>query len=43
VRFKDGKILTISKSYEFDKKYLGEEFLNRMEKKFNYYFIETKV
>lgn len=42
VRFKDGKIFTISKSYEFDKKYLGEEFLNRMEKKFNY-FIETKV
>jgi hypothetical protein len=32
VRFIDGKILTISKSYEFDKKYLGEEFLNRMEK-----------
>lgn len=43
VRFKDGKLTTKSESFEFDKKYLGEEFLNRMEKKFNLYFIEIKV
>lgn len=43
VRFKDGKVLAISKGFEYEKNNVSEEFLNRMEKKFNYYFIETKV
>ena len=43
VRFRNGKILQLSKGYELEKKYVDKEFLNRMEIKFNYYFIETKV
>jgi len=35
VRFKDGKILAISKGFECEKNNVSEEFLNQMELKFN--------
>jgi hypothetical protein len=41
VRFRDGKTLAISR--EFEKKNVSEEFLNQMEQKFNFYFIDIKV
>lgn len=43
VRFRDGKIRSKSNEFEYEKKNVSEEFLNQMEQKFNYYFIDTKV
>ena len=43
VRFRDGKILSKSYEFEYEKKKVSEEFLNQMEQKFNFYFIDIKV